>query len=185
MQFLTDFADQAVILPAFLALTLTLLATDRRPGALAWSLVVAATLGSVFALKVAAQAFPAALEGWDLHSPSGHVAAGAILYGGLAALLFPRNGLALLFAAAVALLVAATRLSLGVHTVAEVVVGGTVGLAGVLLIAALAPTAPRPEPRLVLPVVLLTVVGLMHGQRLTAEGFILQVARRLSSLMES
>ena len=185
MQFLTNLADQAVVLPAFLAITLTLLATERQPGGAAWILGVAGTLGAVFALKVAAETFPDAFHGWNLRSPSGHVASGAVLYGGLAVLLFPQRGLALLFAAAVALLMAGTRLSLGVHTVADVVAGGAIGLAGVLLIAARVPSAPRPESRLVLPAVLLAVVGLMHGQRLAVEGLVLRVARRVSSILES
>ncbi|MDJ0387721.1 phosphatase PAP2 family protein [Roseomonas sp. E05] len=183
MQFLTDFADQAVILPATLALMLTLMATAWRRGALCWGLVVASTLGLMLALKLAAHAFPAFFGPWDLRSPSGHVAAAAILYGGLAVLLLERRALALLVAGGVALLIAATRLLLRYHNLPEVVVGGVVGLAGVVVLLRLTPPVPRTVSRFALAMTVLVVVGLMHGERLGAERAIQHTAQRLVRLL--
>lgn len=183
MQFLTDFADQAVILPAVLALILTLLATEWRRGALCWSLVAVSTLGLMLALKLSAVIFPSFFGAFDLRSPSGHVAAGAILYGGLAALLIRRRLLALLIAAGIVLLLAASRLVLRYHNLPEVAVGGAVGLAGVLALLWLTPPAPRTVSRLALAMVVLVVVGLMHGERLRAETAIHHTARRLARLL--
>ncbi|MFC3127690.1 phosphatase PAP2 family protein [Pseudoroseomonas globiformis] len=189
MEFLTDFADQAVILPAFVALTLTLLSMQWRHGVLPWTLAVAGTLGFVFLAKVTTYAFPGligAVDGpWALHSPSGHVASAAILYGGLAVLLLKQRPVALALAMGIAIVMAGTRLALQVHTVADVVAGAALGLVGVAALATLAPRQPDRLPRIVLPAVLFTVVVLMHGQRLTAEPTIARIAWRLSRLLES
>ncbi|HWL82961.1 MAG TPA: phosphatase PAP2 family protein [Roseomonas sp.] len=182
MQFLTDFADQAVVLPATLALMLTLMATEWRRGALCWGLVVTATLGLMLVLKLATSAFPAVFAPLDLHSPSGHVAAAAILYGGLAVLLLKRRAVALLFAGSIALLIAVTRLLLRYHSLPEVIVGGLVGLAGVVVLLRLTPPAPRTVSRFALAVTVLAVVGLMHGERLRAEPVIRHTAHRLVQL---
>ncbi|WP_160937945.1 phosphatase PAP2 family protein [Teichococcus coralli] len=182
MQFLTDFADQAVVLPATLALMLTLMATDWRRGALCWGLVVTATLGLMLVLKLAAYVWPAAFAGWGLHSPSGHVAAAAILYGGLAALLLERRALALLIACGIALVIAMTRLLLRHHSLPEVAVGGLVGLAGVVVLLRLTPPAPRTVSRVALAMAVLSVAVLMHGERLHAEPAIRHTAERLVRL---
>jgi membrane-associated phospholipid phosphatase len=191
MQFLSDFADLAVILPAFLAVTLTLFASGWRQGAVPWAWVVAGTLTLVFLAKLATYTLPGLLGPawgpWSLRSPSGHVASAAILYGGLSVLLLRRRMLALALALAVAVLVAASRVALRAHTIPDVIAGGALGLAGVVALAWLAPPVPDRAggARLVLPAVLASVVLLMHGERLTAEGMIMRLAWRLSRLLDS
>ena len=52
MTFITDFADQAVILPLVLAIGIALLAQGWRRGAAAWALAVVATFAAMLALKL-------------------------------------------------------------------------------------------------------------------------------------
>ncbi|KAA2212488.1 phosphatase PAP2 family protein [Teichococcus oryzae] len=186
MQFLSDLADLAVILPAFLALSLTLLASGWRRGAVSWTLVVGGTLGVVFLAQLAARLMPDGPGGGGAGSPSGHVASAAILYGGLAVLLMRRRLLALVLALACAAAMATSQLVLHVHSLPAVLAGGALGLAGVVALARLAPAAPVPPGglRMVLPAVLASVVLPMHGTRLTAEGLILRIASELSRLLE-
>ena len=51
MTFLTDFADQAVVLPIVVAVGVALLAQGWRRGAVAWALVVVVTFATMVVLK--------------------------------------------------------------------------------------------------------------------------------------
>jgi membrane-associated phospholipid phosphatase len=163
--FVTDFADQAVVLPLVLALALVLVMQRWPRGALAWLAATGGTVGVVLVLKLLAIACGPAL----LRSPSGHTAAAAVVCGGLAVLAGlsgPAVGLA---AAAGAAAIGATRIALGMHTWAEALLGGAVGVGGALVLARLAgPRPPRFHLRWVL-VAAVTVVTLFHGLRLPAE----------------
>ena len=53
LRFLTDFGDQAVILPLAATVALIFLISGWRRGALAWTVAVSATLGVVLLLKLA------------------------------------------------------------------------------------------------------------------------------------
>lgn len=163
--FLTDFADQAVVLPLVVALAATLALQGWRRGALAWLVAAAGTLGLMLVLKLLAIACGPPL----LRSPSGHTAAAGLVAGGLAVLLglaWMRVGLA---AAAGAAAIGLTRVVLGMHSWAEAVAGGVVGVGGALLLAWLA--GPRPVGLRLrwAAVVLVVVVSLLHGLRLPAE----------------
>src|SRR5579875_3218007 len=130
--FLTDFADQAVLLPLAVVVAIALYCSGWRRGAMAWVLGVVAVLGVMLALKLAAAACGPILFDRALRSPSGHTAAAAAIYGALIALLVlraPERGhVRLLPAIIVAVTVGTTRLVLGFHTGIEVVVGGIVGV---------------------------------------------------------
>lgn len=170
MNFLTDFADQAVILPLGLAVALALAVLGWRRGALAWLLTMCATLGAMLVLKILVGVCAAPLAGLGLRSPSGHTAAAAMVYGGLAALL-GRTGIGrvILIAAAIALLIGLTRIGLGAHTLPEVFLGGLVGCAGAVL---LVRAAGEPPARLHigrLAAIVVAVVILTHGFHLQAE----------------
>ena len=182
MEFLTDFADQAVILPVGAAVLLGCLGVGWVRGALAWSACVAGVLAAVLALKLVGLSC-GALLGWSrvgVASPSGHTASACVVYGGLAALLAPRSRAGALAAAALALgvavLVGGTRLELRVHTPGEVLLGALAGLSGA---AALRYLAGPPPPRAARPWLLAAAFAAMlacHGRRLEAEAELRRLA---------
>jgi membrane-associated phospholipid phosphatase len=188
MQFVSDFGDQAVILPLAVAVGLALLLAGWRQGAVAWVLAVAGTLAAVLLGKILATACVHVLAIADLRSPSGHTASAAMVYGGLIALLLPEppRGLrrwmaAFVLAAAFAVVFGGTRLALHVHTPADVVAGACLGIAGALALSRLA--GPRPEGvRAAMPLAAaLAVALLLHGRHLHAEEMIDRYSCRLVS----
>jgi membrane-associated phospholipid phosphatase len=177
MKYLTDFGDQAVVLPVAAAVLVVLLALGWRRGALAWAVCVAGVLGVMLVLKVITLACGWRVVGWtDLVSPSGHTAASSVVYGGLLALLAPPSiagtGLAAIAGGAVALLFGLTRLALQVHTVADVTVGAAVGVAGTIAMRRLAGQRPPRVASPLLPAIVLAMMLLFHGDRLEAESHI-------------
>jgi len=188
MTFVTDFADQAVMLPLTLAVALALLALGWRRAALAWAVCVIATFGTMLVLKLAFAACGSLDTGTSslgtIGSPSGHTAAGAMVYGSLAGLLL-RRGIpgALLPAAAVAVLIGATRVRLDVHTLAEVILGGLVGCAGATAFIALAGPCPQRWRPAWLLIPLLLVPLLAHGRNLGAEPHIRGLGERYAWLI--
>jgi membrane-associated phospholipid phosphatase len=181
VHFLTDFADEAVVLPATLAVGLLLFAQGWRRGAAAWLGAIGLTLGAVLLLKLlCGGVLPGAgLPSPELRSPSGHAAAAAVLYGGLTALLLvgPSAGRAAAIALGWAGLFALTRLALGVHTVPEVLVGGAVGIGGAASLRWLAGVRPPQLRRWSLPAAVAAVALLMHGDHLRLERPIDRMAR--------
>ena len=180
MQFLTDFADQGVLLPVASMALLAFVVLRWWQGVLAWIVVLGATLGLVLLLKVGFRTCGAPAS--PLLNPSGHVTSATTIYGGLAAVLLGRNRAALLPALLIASLIAVTRLALGVHTVADVVAGGVIGLAAVAALHHL--VGPLPSARRWQPALLaLAVAALLHGAHLDAEGAIRDLAARLRPAM--
>jgi membrane-associated phospholipid phosphatase len=183
MHFITDFADQAVILPLVLAIGITLLAQGWRRGAAAWAVAVFATFSTMLVLKLVFIACPASLGVSDVHTPSGHVAAATVVAGGLAALLLRRRHAALGVAALAAVIIAVTRLALREHTPAEVVIGASVGLLGAWTLLAL---AGRPPPEVGvgrISAVAVAVVVVFHGLHLPAEAHIRSTALRVAHML--
>jgi membrane-associated phospholipid phosphatase len=183
VHFLTDFADQAVVLPLLAAMTVTLAVLGWWRGAIAWFLVAGGTLGVMLALKLVFLACGGLVPQVHLRTPSGHTAAAAVMAGGLMALLgthyAARAGLALLAALGAAAIFGASRLALGMHTLPEVIVGGLVGMAGAWLLSKVAGPAPK---RLKIGGVLAVVVAvliLFHGFHLPAEARIYHAAALL------
>jgi membrane-associated phospholipid phosphatase len=184
MNFLTDFADQAVVLPLAVTICLALAVAGWRRAALAWAVVVPATLLAVILAKLMVVACGHLLPLHGLKSPSGHTASAAVVYGGLVALLLPepargarRVFAALLLAASFAVLFGGTRLALHVHTRSDVLAGACLGVAGALALARLA--GPRPHGlRVAIPFAAACAVVLMlHGRHLHAEMQIDRMAR--------
>jgi membrane-associated phospholipid phosphatase len=182
MRFLTDFGDQAVILPLVVAVGAALLLQGWRRGAIAWAVAVAATFFIMLVLKLVFLACSISI-GTDIRTPSGHVAATTLVTGGLAALLIRRHAIVLTLAAIAAFIIAITRLALGLHSLEEVVIGACVGLAGALALIKLAgPTPPELEaPRIGL--MALAVAAVFHGVHLPAESHIRATALRAASFL--
>ena len=182
MQYLTNFADEAVLLPLSVLLAVTLLLQGRKREAASWVLAVGGTLAVMLALKLGVRACAWRFTALGLHNPSGHTAAAAVVYGGMLALwLRCSRGTAMLLGIAVAVIVGATRLDLGVHSLADVLLGGAVGVAGCAALVclagpALAHRAEQPsKPGWV--ILALAVILLLHGERLPAEVIIHRAAR--------
>ncbi len=182
MNFLTDFADQAVILPLVLAIAATFAMQGWRRGAAAWLVAIGVTFGVLLALKILFLGCQPVFRPFGVVSPSGHVTAATIVAGGLMTVVTRRVPLILAGAAAAAAVIALTRLLLAVHSVPEVVLGGLVGLAGAYGLARLAGPSPALRP-LALAGVVLAVVAIFHGMRLPAEQPIRQNAQWLAALV--
>lgn len=181
---LTNFADLAVVLPLAAVLALVLSVAGWTRGALAWLLAVGVTLALAACAKLASFAFGPSdlLEG--LRSASGHTAAGTILYGGLLVLVLGRSvaiTIALPLAALVAGLFGASRLALGVHSIADVLVGGGIGIIGVLLLARTAGPRPAGLPRFRLLLTAAVITLALHGHQLRAEGVLLALAAKIEA----
>jgi membrane-associated phospholipid phosphatase len=169
MHFITDFADLAVLLPLAIYVGLGFAWLGWRHGARAWAIAVTAALATMLALKFC---FLGCANGIPF-SPSGHTAAGTVIYGGLAAFwlrqwIGPPTAAALSIAV-IAPLLGASRLALHVHSPAEVSLGALVGATCVVLLLRLAGPIPRdlrPTP-LVAAGLLLALV--LHGIRLPVE----------------
>lgn len=171
MRYLTDFADQAVIIPLVIAVAATLTIQGWRRGAVVWLVVVGATFAVTLALKLTFLSCTPLFGPLDVRSPSGHVAAATVVAGGLAAALSGRRRSILPAAVIAAVLIGVSRVFLGMHTRAEVVVGAMVGLAGAA--ALLRFSGPPPRLRLApLVTVVVLVAFIFHGLHLPAEAAI-------------
>lgn len=174
-QFITDFGDQAVLLPLAAGVALLFGLTGWRRGAIAWTAAIGGTLGLMLALKLGFLACDNLLPD-HLRSPSGHTAASAAIYGGLLAVVARRvtghERWTLACTVAIAAVIGVSRLALGVHTGLEVVIGGGVGVCGGLAAVTFA-GAPPPGLRLRgLLAITLFVLVLFHGFHLPAEAAI-------------
>ncbi len=184
MHFVTDFGNQAVVLPFAAVTAAGLGVAGWWRGMAAWTVAVGAVLAATLALKLVFVACAPQLDPSGIVNPSGHTAAACIVYGGLAALLL-RGRVAwpvlMLLPLGVAVLFALSRLLLHVHTFGDVVVGGLVGMAGVTGLVWLAGPRPplRPWP---LGIATLVVLVVFHGLRLPAEAAIHRIALSLPLL---
>jgi len=177
VNYLTDFADQAVILPLVLATAVALAVQGWRRGAVVWLLVVAATFVAMLVLKLMFLACSPLFGPMDIHSPSGHVAAATVVAGGLAAMI-SRQRVSILPAALVAaVVIGISRLVLGMHSLPEVVLGALIGLTGAVALMRFAGPPPRLKTRPLIAVIVIVAV-LFHGLHLPAEAAIRHTAFR-------
>jgi membrane-associated phospholipid phosphatase len=168
MRFLTDFADQAVVLPLIATVALVLILLGWRRGALAWLAAVGVSFAAVLALKLVCLTCGPALGLSGLRTPSGHAAAAAVIAGGIAVVLGKGRWHVVAFAGVAALLIGVTRVVLGLHTPAEVAAGGALGVLGMLGFALLAGKPPPLRLRFLFAAIVVVAV-LLHGQHLDAE----------------
>lgn len=184
MKFLTDFGDQAVVLPLAAAIALCLLLLGWWRAAIGWAIAVFGTFALVLSLKIIFYACHAVLPDLGIVSPSGHTASATVVYGGVLTLLGRRGTrhlaahlLLVAFAAlALAVLFGVSRVDLGVHTIPDVLVGGAVGILGALLFVLLAGRPPEGFRRWALGATVLLVALVFHGRELHAEEMIQRIA---------
>jgi membrane-associated phospholipid phosphatase len=190
MHFLTDFADLGVLLPLAGLVALSLALVGRRREALAWTLAVTGTFATMLVLKLLVFIVFGSAAVAGLRNPSGHTAAGIVVYAGLVALVAerfaPRVPAALLAGAVFGAAFGFSRWALRYHSVADVLVGGAVGLAGVLALAWLAGPrragAPAAGLAVVAGVSFLAVLTL-HGTKLHAEAALRSIAAQAAAML--
>jgi len=166
--FVTDFADQAVVLPLMLVLALVLATLGWRRGAAAWLLATGGTLAAMLVLKL----FTIACGPPLLRSPSGHTAAAGVVCGGIAVLAGLGAPAVALVAAVGAIVIGLTRIALGMHSWAEVMAGGVIGVAGALVLARVAGRRPDGLRLRWVMAGAVVVLASLHGLRLPAEAHI-------------
>lgn len=149
LHLLSNLGDAIVLAPASLGLVAFLLGHGTRRDAAAF--VSALTICLTGAL-VAKFAFAACGDQvlFGVESPSGHSAFAAVFYGCLAALFGAGRSIAWRAAfyggaAALVLLIAASRVALDAHTVPDVLIGLAIGAASVALFVALRRASERVE----------------------------------------
>ena len=172
MRPLTDFADQALVLPVVLLVGCGFALVGWSRGAVVWFLGTALTFAMVAALKVVFVACGEHWTGGALLTPSGHTAAAACVYGVLAVLV-GRSRLEtwrpyLIAPLIAALLIGATRLVLREHTLAEVAFGGAIGVAGAYVMIAVAGRPPL-FPLVPFGLAAAIVFLVLHGDHLSIE----------------
>jgi membrane-associated phospholipid phosphatase len=182
VRYLTDFADQAVIIPLVLAIGVALALQGWRRGAVIWLVVVGVTFAATLGFKLMFLACSPLFGPMDVHSPSGHVAAATVVTGGLAAILSRRRATILPAALVAAIVIGVSRLVLGAHSLPEVAVGALIGLAGA---GALLRFAGRPPALSIVPLVavIIIVAALFHGLHLPAEAAIRHTAYRAAQFI--
>jgi membrane-associated phospholipid phosphatase len=178
--YLTDFADQAVILPLVLAVAITLAIQGWRRGAVTWVAVVATTFVATLAFKLMFLACSPLFEPMDVHSPSGHVSAAVVVSGGLAAMLTRGRTNILPAALVAACVIGLSRLVLGAHSLPEVIVGALIGLAGAATLQRLAGRPPEGLRAAPVMAVVVVVAAVFHGLHLPAEAAIRHTAFNLA-----
>lgn len=190
MDLLSGLGDIIVVAPASAALFVALLWLGARREAAAFAVAIVFAMALALMAKMAFAACGFGEPRFDIESPSGHAALGAAFWGCLATVLAggrqPGTRLALYAGAAlVAVAVACARVALGVHTVAEVICGLTIGAVSAALFVALrGPPRRVPLTSQVLvrasPIVALLALDLaLLTDHWTAEPFIVRLAAAL------
>ncbi|CAP56426.1 phosphatase PAP2 family protein [Gluconacetobacter diazotrophicus] len=177
MSFVTDLADQSVVIPLQIMVFVTFLLFRSWRFALVWGLVTCGGSGLILMLKLWFEACGLPPDR-VLYSPSGHTMAGTMVYGCLLAVLPVRRSILMGVTVAIACVLGLSRVVLGCHTVTEVIVGGVVGVAVVGVFYRLAGPPPG-GGRTVLGVlaVVAGIVALFHGYHSTVEYHIQQFSR--------
>ena len=181
---ITDLGDSAVTLPMAAVAIAVLLTARQVRSALWWSGCIAAAAAALGALKLVLTAIAIHFHMLaSLSSPSGHAGMSAIVYGGFVLLTGPSlprmwRVLARLGALALVLAIAASRLVLHAHSIAETAIGLAVGLAALVAFGAGLARAPSERvPVVALCAAALAVIGLMHGTRWHTEPMIRALSR--------
>jgi membrane-associated phospholipid phosphatase len=166
---LTDLGDSALLVPASVLLAVYLFCLGSRRAAATWLSALALCLALTTLSKVAFAACGSLVPVFGVSSPSGHTSLSATFYG-CAALMFAgdaeRRVQAGVLAAGTALVfvIAATRVLLQVHSLSEVAVGLSIGVASVGWFAGRHfANPPRPVPWVPVVAGIITLAIVMHG----------------------
>jgi membrane-associated phospholipid phosphatase len=170
MKFLTEFGDQAVVLPLTAVVAIMLLLLGWWRGAVGWCLAVSSTFATVLSLKIVFYACHAELPHLGIRLLGVRGVSETIRHVGRHLLLI------LLAALLLALVFGFSRVDLGVHTVPDVLVGGAVGIFGAIFLVLMAGAAPSGFRRWPLAAVVLIVATFLHGRELHAEETIQRMA---------
>lgn len=175
-QYISDFADQAVLLPLACVIGIAMLAAGWLRGAVAWAVVISGMLAVMLVLKLWAGTCGESLFGNQLQSPSGHTASAAAIYGGALSILMRRSfrtmPAALICAGVIAFLVGLTRVVIGAHSVLEVAIGACVGVAAAMILERAAGPVPARAPMLPVVGAVVATMLVFHGMHLPAEAAI-------------
>jgi membrane-associated phospholipid phosphatase len=180
LSFVADFGDLAVVVPAFAAVAIALVANGRGRDALIWVGAFLACASITLLLKSTVGGFKTTLFSHTLRAasfPSGHAAMSLVFYGGLAGMLWYGSRAHLARLVAVALLLLETAIIAAVfllawHPLFDLVCGVALGGAFIALLWATILQERRRGSELagiMLGAALL--VGLMHGVRLDDQHF--------------
>jgi membrane-associated phospholipid phosphatase len=179
---LTNFADQAVILPVWLIACIGFFIIRWPRAGVAWLLIVPFDLALVLVGKLTVVACRGVLtQSIGLFSPSGHTASAALVYGGLIALLVRARHakwLALIAATVAGTAIALSRVLLGFHGLADVLMGAPIGVLGAVLVV-FAAGEPPPVLRFRgwVTGIIVVAIFILHGTHLAAENEIQRMAR--------
>ena len=166
-----------------LAVAIVLAVQGWRRGALVWLAVVAGTFAATLAAKLMFLSCGPVFAPMDIHSPSGHVAAAAVVCGGLAAILTRRRTSILPAAVLAAVAIGVSRIVLHDHTVPEVVAGASIGLAGAAVLFRFA-GSPPPGLKIAPAIAAVAIVAaVFHGMHLPAEAAIRHTAFRAAQFI--
>ncbi|HXZ45828.1 MAG TPA: phosphatase PAP2 family protein [Pseudolabrys sp.] len=181
--FITDFGDTAVTLPLAALMMVFLLASGWSRTALAFALALAGCGIAIGLVKLALESCGKSILHTDITNPSGHAALSTMVYGSLAAvfgcgvsserrwILF--GGFATLVAA-----IAVSRVVLDNHSLAEVIVGFSIGLTAlVLFYRALRADQIAMTRGHWLALAAVVLIALMHGSHLPIEDVVRSIVR--------
>jgi membrane-associated phospholipid phosphatase len=174
--------DAALLLPLAATIWLWLLMSRAPRAALAWAAAVGFCCALTAVLKIFFWGCPPISE---LRSPSGHTSFSTLVYGAIAVIVAVEGGrrrpqLAAASGAGLVLAIAASRLLLDAHSLAEVVIGSLIGGAFLALFGRAywrrRPQNARLGPLLVAVTLLISAV---HGSELHAEGLLHRITAYL------
>ena len=177
--FFSDFGDENILWPVMALSGLLLIVQSRRKIFFQWLALVIVVFGGMLVLKLRFEAC-GRMPGQSLYSPSGHTAGTTFVYGSMLVLFGRLPFVGFMLALGIGVLAGAARVCLHVHSVAEVCVGGALGLLGVLLLTfaryremQAASKKTQPDWPVVLLIVGVLIVTLsLHGLHSPAESWL-------------
>jgi membrane-associated phospholipid phosphatase len=185
LQFITDFGDTALLLPAALLVLGYLVYLRARASVVAWVGAFTACGAMTALLKVGFMACGERIPSLNVYTPSGHTSVATTFYVAMGMLISrnksPSLGLTLIGGAAgLAAAIAVSRVLLEAHTGGEVLIGLFIGVVCVTWFATKYYGTPQPALPITPALGLLVVLALFaHGQRLSQESWLKAVAHYL------